>query len=60
MMIVTEHIRENFTKLINPDGVLGLITVGLISNQLFQGWGIPWQRSLLSWMFFLQTSIVCA
>ncbi|MFC5467280.1 LacI family DNA-binding transcriptional regulator [Cohnella suwonensis] len=34
MMIVTEHITDNFTKLINPDAVLGLIGVGLISNQL--------------------------
>lgn len=34
MMIVTEHITDNFTKLINPDAVLGLVGVGLISNQL--------------------------
>ncbi|MFC5404156.1 LacI family DNA-binding transcriptional regulator [Cohnella soli] len=34
MMIVTEHITDNFAKLINADAVLGLIGVGLISNQL--------------------------
>ncbi|WP_027091170.1 LacI family DNA-binding transcriptional regulator [Cohnella thermotolerans] len=44
MMIVTEHITDNFTKLINPAGVLGLIGVGLISNQLLleiRNLGIP-------------------
>ncbi|WEK55478.1 MAG: LacI family DNA-binding transcriptional regulator [Candidatus Cohnella colombiensis] len=44
MMIVTEHITENFTQLINPDAVLGLIGVGLISNQLLlevRNQGIP-------------------
>lgn len=34
MMIVTEHITDNFVKLINPEGVLGIVCVGLISNQL--------------------------
>ncbi|MDG0793174.1 LacI family DNA-binding transcriptional regulator [Cohnella ginsengisoli] len=34
MMIVTEHITDNFIKLINPDGVLGIVCVGHISNQL--------------------------
>ncbi|WP_256756989.1 LacI family DNA-binding transcriptional regulator [Cohnella sp. WQ 127256] len=33
MMIVTEHITDNFTRLINPEAVLGLVGVGLISNQ---------------------------
>jgi len=37
MMVVTGHITDNFTKLINPDGLLGLIGVGLISNQQLQG-----------------------
>lgn len=44
IMIVTEHITDNFAKLINPDGVLGLIGVGLISNQLLleiRNLGIP-------------------
>jgi len=44
MMIVTEHITDNFTKLINPQAVLGLIGVGLISNQLLleiRNLGIP-------------------
>ncbi|WP_372630431.1 LacI family DNA-binding transcriptional regulator [Cohnella sp.] len=44
MMIVTEHITDNFAKLINPDGVLGLVGVGLISNQLLlevRNLGIP-------------------
>jgi LacI family transcriptional regulator len=44
MMIVTEHISDNFTKLINPDAVLGLVGVGLISNQLLldvRNLGIP-------------------
>lgn len=44
MMIVTEHISDNFTKLINPDAVLGLLGVGHISNQLLleiRNLGIP-------------------
>ncbi|RED56282.1 LacI family DNA-binding transcriptional regulator [Cohnella lupini] len=44
MMIVTEHITDNFTKLVNPDAVLGLVGVGLISNQLLldvRNLGIP-------------------
>lgn len=44
MMIVTEHITDNFTKLINPEAVLGLVGVGLISNQLLleiRNLGIP-------------------
>ncbi|MFC5529208.1 substrate-binding domain-containing protein [Cohnella yongneupensis] len=44
MMIVTEHITDNFTKLINPDAVLGLLGVGHISNQLLleiRNLGIP-------------------
>ncbi len=44
MMIVTEHVTDNFTKLINPEAVLGLIGVGLISNQLLleiRNLGIP-------------------
>lgn len=44
IMIVTEHITDNFAKLINPEGVLGLIGVGLISNQLLleiRNLGIP-------------------
>ncbi len=44
MMIVTEQITDNFTRLINPDGLLGLVGVGLISNQLLlevRNLGIP-------------------
>lgn len=44
MMIVTEHMSDNFTKLINPDAVLGLLGVGHISNQLLleiRNLGIP-------------------
>jgi LacI family transcriptional regulator len=44
MMIVTEQIADNFSQLINPDAVLGLIGVGLISNQLLlevRNLGIP-------------------
>ncbi|MCC3375662.1 LacI family DNA-binding transcriptional regulator [Cohnella sp. REN36] len=44
IMIVTEHITDNFSKLINPEGVLGLVGVGLISNQLLleiRNLGIP-------------------
>ncbi len=44
MMIVTEHVTDNFTKLINPDAVLGLLGVGHISNQLLleiRNLGIP-------------------
>lgn len=44
MMIVTEHVTDNFTRLINPEAVLGLIGVGLISNQLLlevRNLGIP-------------------
>lgn len=44
MMIVTEHITDNFAKLINPEAVLGLVGVGLISNQLLleiRNLGIP-------------------
>jgi len=44
ILIVTEHITDNFAKLINPEGVLGLIGVGLISNQLLleiRNLGIP-------------------
>ncbi|WP_313999412.1 LacI family DNA-binding transcriptional regulator [uncultured Paenibacillus sp.] len=33
MMIVTEQIADNFAQLINPEAVLGLVGVGLISNQ---------------------------
>jgi LacI family transcriptional regulator len=44
MMIVTEHVTDNLTKLINPEAVLGLIGVGLISNQILleiRNLGIP-------------------
>ncbi|MBB6729751.1 LacI family DNA-binding transcriptional regulator [Cohnella zeiphila] len=44
ILIVTEHITDNFAKLINPEGVLGLVGVGLISNQLLleiRNLGIP-------------------
>ncbi|QMV43945.1 LacI family DNA-binding transcriptional regulator [Cohnella cholangitidis] len=44
MVIVTEHVQENLAKLINPEGVVGLIGVGLISNQLLldiRNWGVP-------------------
>jgi LacI family transcriptional regulator len=44
MMIVTEHSTDNFTRLINPEAVLGLVGVGLISNQLLleiRNLGIP-------------------
>lgn len=44
MMIVTEHVTDNFTKLINPEAVLGLIGVGHISNQVLleiRNFGIP-------------------
>lgn len=44
MMIVTEHHTDNLTKLINPEAVLGLVGVGLISNQILleiRNLGIP-------------------
>lgn len=44
MMIVTEQITDNFSQLINPEAVLGLVGVGLISNQLLlevRNLGIP-------------------
>lgn len=44
MMIVTEHVTDNLTNLINPQAVLGLVGVGLISNQILleiRNLGIP-------------------
>jgi len=44
LVIITEQSSENLSKLINPDGLIGLIGVGMISNQLLleiRNWGIP-------------------
>jgi len=44
MAIVTEHVSDQIAKLINPEGLFGLIGVGTISNQLLleiRNWGVP-------------------
>jgi LacI family transcriptional regulator len=44
MVIVTEQSSDSLSKLINPEGLIGLIGVGMISNQLLlevRNWGIP-------------------
>jgi len=44
LVIVTEQSSDHLSKLINPEGLIGLIGVGMISNQLLleiRNWGVP-------------------